>query len=100
MAGSITANNVVRILQISQFSQEALEILSPNVVVYTQAAAGLAIACGGLGCFLLVSMILSIANFRQGRVGLLLIAAVSMISHACTMCTVVLKILDGFYIVS
>ncbi len=46
-----------------------INLISPDVLMYTQVSAGLAIGLGGLSLFLLLSVVLRIGNFQLGNVG-------------------------------
>ena len=46
-----------------------INLISPDVLMYTQVSAGLGIGLGGLSLFLLLSVVLRIGNFHLGNVG-------------------------------
>ncbi len=66
VAGSITLNHYLSISQQPLDPTGLINILSPNVLTYTQASAALAIALGGLSLFLLFSALLRIGKIHLG----------------------------------
>lgn len=82
MAGCFTVNRLIPILQamipiINTPVSSVINLINPDVIMYTQVSAGLAIAVGVITLFILVSVVWRVGKFKPGKVGRCIQLAVS-----------------------
>ena len=79
VAGGFTIDRYLSIAKQPIDTTGLINILSSDVLMYTQLSAGLAIGLGGLSLFLLFSAVLRIGKFQLGNAGKFILVLVSWI---------------------
>ncbi len=79
IAGGFTIDRYLSISKQPLDPSTFINFLSPDVLMYTQASAALAIALGGLSLFLLFSAVLRIGKFHLGNAAHFVLLLVSQL---------------------